>query len=167
MGVRIAGFPCILQIIGEPSSKMMTEMSETEKKRVAEQIATLGEEGLKSKRQRLEKATDDNEVHCSYVEMFFSYSFSGSESYDMFLWTSLDVKSFPTTAYEPICCTKIPSLQSNSKQTVPLSFCTKRRIVNSRLRNSSLRTSCPISFRVRLSRDFPKWSEPVMSHSHM
>ena len=44
MGVRIAGFPCILQIIGEPSSKMMTEMSETEKKRVAEQIATLGEE---------------------------------------------------------------------------------------------------------------------------
>ncbi|XP_073242896.1 uncharacterized protein C05D11.1-like [Porites lutea] len=49
-------------IIGEPSSKMMTEMSETEKKRVAEQIATLGEEGLKSKRQRLEKATDDNEV---------------------------------------------------------------------------------------------------------
>ena len=77
MGVRIAGFPCILQIIGEPSSKMMTEMSETEKKRVAEQIVTLGEEGLKSKRQRLEKATDDNEVHCSYVEMFFSYSFSG------------------------------------------------------------------------------------------
>lgn len=77
MGVRIAGFPCILQIIGEPSSKMMTEMSETEKKRVAEQITTLGEEGLKSKRQRLEKATDDNEVHCSYVEMFFSYSFSG------------------------------------------------------------------------------------------
>lgn len=77
MGVRIAGFPSILQIIGEPSSKMMTEMSETEKKRVAEQIATLGEEGLKSKRQRLEKATDDNEVHCSYVEMFFSYSFSG------------------------------------------------------------------------------------------
>ena len=60
----------ILQIIGEPSSKMMTEMSETEKKRVAEQIATLSEEGLKSKRQRLEKATDDNEVHCSYVEMF-------------------------------------------------------------------------------------------------
>ena len=156
MGVRIAGFPCILQIIGEPSSKMMTEMSETEKKRVAEQIATLGEEGLKSKRQRLEKATDDNEVHCSYVEMFFSYSFSGLESYDMFLWTSLDVKSFPTTAYEPICCTKIPSLQSTAKQTVPLSFCTKRRIVNSRLRNSSLRTSCPISFRVRLSRDFPK-----------
>ena len=136
MGVRVAGFPCILQIIGEPSSKMMTEMSETEKKRVAEQIATLGEEGLKSKRQRLEKATDDNEVHCSYVEMFFGYSFSGLESYDMFLWTSLDVKSFPTTAYEPICCTKIPSLQSTAKQTVPLSFCTKRRIVNSRLRNS-------------------------------
>ena len=49
---------------------MMTEMSKTEKKRVAEQIATLGEEGLKSKKQRLEKATDDNEVHCSYVECF-------------------------------------------------------------------------------------------------
>ena len=83
MGVLIAGFPCILQIIGEPSSKMMTEMSETEKKRVAEQMATLGEEGLKSKRQRLEKATDDNEVHCSYVEMFFSYSFLGLESYTL------------------------------------------------------------------------------------
>ena len=41
----------------------MTEMSETEKKRVADQRASLGEEGLKSKRQRLEKATEDNEVH--------------------------------------------------------------------------------------------------------
>ena len=123
----------MLQIIGEPSSKMMTEMSGTEKKRVAEQIATLGEEGLKSKKQRLEKATDDNEVHCSYVEFFFSYSFSGFESYNMFLGTSLDVKSFPTTAYEPICCTKISSLQLTAKQTVPFSFCMKCRIVNSRL----------------------------------
>ena len=40
----------------------MTEMSETEKKRVAEQRELLGEEGLNSKRQRLEKATEDNEV---------------------------------------------------------------------------------------------------------
>lgn len=40
----------------------MTEMSETEKKRVAEQRVLLGEEGLNSKRQRLEKATEDNEV---------------------------------------------------------------------------------------------------------
>ena len=101
---------------------MMTEMSDTEKKRVAEQIATLGEEGLKSKRQRLEKATDDNEVHCSYVEMFFSYSFSGLESYDMFLWKSLDVKSFPTTAYAPNCFTEIYSPRSTTKQTVPSFF---------------------------------------------
>jgi len=40
----------------------MTEMSETEKKRVAEQRELLGEEGLNNKRQRLEKATEDNEV---------------------------------------------------------------------------------------------------------
>ena len=40
----------------------MTEMSETEKKRLAEQRELLGEEGLNSKRQRLEKATEDNEV---------------------------------------------------------------------------------------------------------
>lgn len=40
----------------------MTEMSETEKKRVAEQRTALGEEGLKIKRQRLDKATQDNEV---------------------------------------------------------------------------------------------------------
>lgn len=50
------------QITGEPSAKLMTEMSETEKKRVAEQRVLLGEEGLNSKRQRLEKATEDNEV---------------------------------------------------------------------------------------------------------
>jgi len=40
----------------------MTEMSETEKKRVAEQRKMLGEEGLNSKRQRLEMATKENEV---------------------------------------------------------------------------------------------------------
>ncbi|KAL9988958.1 hypothetical protein ACROYT_G003456 [Oculina patagonica] len=49
-------------ITGEPSAKLMTDMSETEKKRVAEQRESLGEEGLNSKRQRLEKATEDNEV---------------------------------------------------------------------------------------------------------
>ena len=41
----------------------MKEMSEGEKKRVAEQRESLGEEGLKRKRQRLEKATDENEVN--------------------------------------------------------------------------------------------------------
>lgn len=40
----------------------MTDMSESEKKRVAEQRDSLGEEGLNSKRQKLEKATEDNEV---------------------------------------------------------------------------------------------------------
>lgn len=53
-----------MQIVGQPSAKLMTKMSETEKKRVAEQRTTLGEEGLKIKRQRLDKATQDNEV-CS------------------------------------------------------------------------------------------------------
>ena len=41
----------------------MKEISEGEKKRVAEQRESLGEEGLKRKRQRLEKATDENEVN--------------------------------------------------------------------------------------------------------
>ena len=41
-------------------------MSETEKKRVAEQRTALGEEGLKIKRQRLDKATQDNEVCSSF-----------------------------------------------------------------------------------------------------
>ena len=41
----------------------MKEMSEGEKKRVTEQRESLGEEGLKRKRQRLEKATDENEVN--------------------------------------------------------------------------------------------------------
>ncbi|XP_015753163.1 PREDICTED: uncharacterized protein C05D11.1-like [Acropora digitifera] len=49
-------------IVGQPSAKLMTKMSETEKKRVAEQRTALGEEGLKIKRQRLDKATQDNEV---------------------------------------------------------------------------------------------------------
>ena len=40
----------------------MTEMSETEKKRVTEQRTSLGEEGLSIKQQRLAKATEDNEV---------------------------------------------------------------------------------------------------------
>ena len=94
---------------------MMTEMSGTEKKRVAEQIATLGEEGLKSKKQRLEKATDDNEVHCSYVEFFFSYSFSGFEFYNMFLGTSLDVKFFQRLRMSPFVAPK--SLRYNRLQS--------------------------------------------------
>jgi len=40
----------------------MTEMSETEKKRVAEQRKLLGEEGLNSKRQILEMATKENKL---------------------------------------------------------------------------------------------------------
>jgi len=48
----------------------MTEMSETEKKRVAEQRELLGEEGLNSKRQRLEKATEDNEVIIKLIGYF-------------------------------------------------------------------------------------------------
>ena len=103
-------------------------------------------------------------LKCFLVILFQAWSV---ESYDTFLCTSLDVKSFPTTAHEPRCCAKISWLQLTTKQTVPFSFCTKRRIVNSRLRNSSLRANYPISFREGLSRDFPKWSEPVMSHSNM
>lgn len=51
-----------VSITGKPSAQLMKEMSEGEKKRVAEQRESLGEEGLKRKRQRLEKATDENEV---------------------------------------------------------------------------------------------------------
>ena len=49
----------------------MTEMSETEKKRVADQRTLLGEEGLKSKRQRLDKATEDNEVIPVKIRIYF------------------------------------------------------------------------------------------------
>lgn len=52
----------LLQIIGELSVKLMIEMLEIEKKRVVEQRVLLGEEGLNSKRQRLEKVIEDNEV---------------------------------------------------------------------------------------------------------
>ena len=94
--------------------------------------------------------------------MFFSYSFQGLESYSMFLGTSLDVKSFPTTAYEPICCTQISSLQSTAKQTVPFSFCMECRIVNSRLWNSILRASSPIP----ISRAALAWLPQMERTSH-
>ena len=66
----------VWQIVGQPSAKLMTEMSETEKKRVAEQRTALGEEGRKIKRQRLEKATQDNEVR---PPSFFFFNLLGGD----------------------------------------------------------------------------------------
>eukprot|EP00112_Aurelia_sp_Birch-Aquarium-sp1_P017903 Seg42.13_Seg42.8 transcript_id=Seg42.13_Seg42.8/GoldUCD/mRNA.D3Y31 product="putative protein C05D11.1" protein_id=Seg42.13_Seg42.8/GoldUCD/D3Y31 len=48
-------------IIGDPSEKMMKDMAEEEKQRIAEQRKELGEDGLSEKEEALENATDDNE----------------------------------------------------------------------------------------------------------
>ena len=49
-------------MVGEPSQKLMTEMSENEKKRVKEQQEELGQSGLEEKRIRLEEANEENGV---------------------------------------------------------------------------------------------------------
>lgn len=51
-----------VEVIGEPSKKLMTEMSNNEKKRVKEQQESLGEDGLNEKRKRLKKANEENGV---------------------------------------------------------------------------------------------------------
>ena len=54
--------PMFLQIVGDPSKKLMEEMGDTEKARVKKQAEALGEDGLKKKAAELEKATEENEV---------------------------------------------------------------------------------------------------------
>ncbi|CAB4004421.1 uncharacterized protein C05D11.1-like [Paramuricea clavata] len=49
-------------VIGEPSQKLMTEMSETEKDRVKQQQERLGPNGLKERGERLKKANEENGV---------------------------------------------------------------------------------------------------------
>jgi hypothetical protein len=51
-----------LQVIGEPSQKLMTEMSQTEKDRVKQQQERLGPNGLKERGERLKKANEENGV---------------------------------------------------------------------------------------------------------
>ena len=51
-----------VQIIGEPSLKLMKEMGEEEKKRIAQQVASLGKPGLKKMEQQLSAAVEENEV---------------------------------------------------------------------------------------------------------
>ncbi|ESO83908.1 hypothetical protein LOTGIDRAFT_222342 [Lottia gigantea] len=53
--------PCVV-IIGEPSIKLMEEMGQTEKDRVAKQRSELRESGLKKMAETLEKATEENEI---------------------------------------------------------------------------------------------------------
>ena len=58
----LIGLFSMLQIIGEPSKSLMEEMGKEEKERTAKQAESLGPDGLKKKTERLEKATEDNEV---------------------------------------------------------------------------------------------------------
>lgn len=50
------------KIIGEPSNKLMEDMGQEEKDRVAEQRKKLGEEGLKKMADTVEAANEENEV---------------------------------------------------------------------------------------------------------
>eukprot|EP00057_Strongylocentrotus_purpuratus_P025310 XP_011679784.1 PREDICTED: uncharacterized protein LOC584034 [Strongylocentrotus purpuratus] len=49
-------------IVGEPSGKVAKDMAEEEKQRVAKQVASLGEAGLKEKAEVVEKANEENET---------------------------------------------------------------------------------------------------------
>lgn len=49
-------------VVGDPSEEKMKVMGENEKHRVKRQREDLGEEGLKSKKQMLEKAIEENSV---------------------------------------------------------------------------------------------------------
>lgn len=60
-----------LQIIGDPSEKIMKDMAEEEKNRIAEQVKLLGESGLEIKAQELEDATDENEAIVYIMNSFF------------------------------------------------------------------------------------------------
>ncbi|XP_063960885.1 uncharacterized protein C05D11.1-like [Lytechinus pictus] len=53
--------PPSVMIIGEPSGAVAKDMADEEKQRVASQVAALGEEGLKTKADILEKAIEENE----------------------------------------------------------------------------------------------------------
>ena len=53
-------------MIGEPSTQLMKNMGDEEKARTANQVEQLGASGLKEKAGRLQKATEENEVHASY-----------------------------------------------------------------------------------------------------
>lgn len=52
----------ILQIIGEPSHRLMETMGETEALRTTQQREALGEQGLEGLKNRLKEAVEQNEV---------------------------------------------------------------------------------------------------------
>ena len=52
----------LLQMVGDPSTALMTELGDEVKARVAKRKEDLGESGLKEKTDRIQKATEDNEV---------------------------------------------------------------------------------------------------------
>ena len=61
-----------LQVIGEPSQKLMTEMSAVEKDRVKQQQERLGSNGLKERGERLEKANAENGVSFQLVNFVYT-----------------------------------------------------------------------------------------------
>ena len=56
-----------LQILGRPSHELAENMSSQEKERVGQQRTALGEEGLKTKAQKLEEAIQHHEVGCTHT----------------------------------------------------------------------------------------------------
>ena len=54
-----------LQVIGEPSQKLMAALSVIEKDRVKQQQDRLGPNGLKEQAERLDRANEENRVSVS------------------------------------------------------------------------------------------------------
>lgn len=62
-------------MIGEPSQKLMAEMSKIEEDRVKQQQERLGPNGLKERGERLERANKENGVSFSFKKKI-KYSFT-------------------------------------------------------------------------------------------
>ena len=63
-----------MQVIGEPSQKLMTEMSTVEKDRVKQQQERLGTSGLKERGERLKKANEENGVSFCLISFILDCS---------------------------------------------------------------------------------------------
>ena len=72
----------IVVIIGDPSEEFMKKSGDEEKQRIEQQVATLGEDGLKQKATELETAITNNSV--SLRKMLYAAS-SGVNTRSMFL----------------------------------------------------------------------------------
>ena len=64
-----------MQVMGKPSAELAGKMSAEEKERVAKQQRTLGENGLKEKGEKLEKAITQNEVSMGQYMTDYKYMY--------------------------------------------------------------------------------------------